>query len=57
VEKRLMESPVLFERVALANGGEMGRITLNALATLNSLSLEMIDLIQAQRRCHQSTGF
>jgi len=43
-----MESPVLFERVALANGGEIGRITLNALATLNSLSLEMIDLIQAQ---------
>ena len=43
-----MESPVLFERIALTQGGELGRITLNALATLNSLSLEMIDLIQAQ---------
>ena len=42
-----MSSPVLFEELAAA-GGKLGRITLNVEATLNSLTLEMVDLLQAQ---------
>ena len=43
-----MNSPVLFERLPTTNGRHLGHVRLNALATLNSLSLEMIDLIQAK---------
>ncbi len=42
-----MSVPVLFEELAAA-GGKLGRITLNVEATLNSLTLEMVDLLQAQ---------
>ena len=40
-------APVLFEETA-STGGKLGRITLNVPATLNSLTLEMVDLIQAR---------
>lgn len=43
-----MNAPVLFERLPTTNGRHLGHVRLNALATLNSLSLEMIDLIQAK---------
>ena len=43
-----MDAPVLFERLPTTNGRTLGHVRLNALATLNSLSLEMIDLIQAK---------
>ena len=42
-----MPALVLFEETA-GVGGKLGRITLNAPATLNSLTLEMVDLIQAR---------
>ena len=40
-----MSSPVLFEELPAA-GRKLGRITLNVEATLNSLTLEMVDLLQ-----------
>jgi enoyl-CoA hydratase/carnithine racemase len=46
VEKPLM-SVVLFEELAAANR-KIGRVTLNIEATLNSLTLEMVDLLQSQ---------
>lgn len=42
------KSPVLFERLPAANGAAVGLLTLNAENTLNALSLEMVDLMQAQ---------
>ena len=42
-----MAPSVLINERALGPGRALGHITLNAEATLNSLSLEMIDLIQA----------
>ncbi len=42
-----MSDPVLFAELAAA-GGKVGRITLSVEATLNSLTLEMVDLLQAQ---------
>ncbi len=42
-----MSAPVLFEELDAA-GRKLGRITLNVEATLNSLTLEMVDLLQAQ---------
>lgn len=42
-----MAPSVLVSERALGQGFALGHITLNAEATLNSLSLEMIDLIQA----------
>ena len=44
----MVSLPVLFERLPTTNGRYLGHVKLNALATLNSLSLEMIDLIQAK---------
>ncbi len=41
-------SPVLFERLPAANGAVVGLLTLNVEKTLNALSLEMVDLMQAQ---------
>ncbi len=41
-------SPVLFERLRAANGAVIGLLTLNVEKTLNSLTLEMVDLMQAQ---------
>ena len=40
-------SVVLFEELAAASG-KVGRVTLNIEATLNSLTLEMVDVLQAQ---------
>lgn len=42
-----MGAPVLFEEFSAA-AGKIGHVTLNAEATLNSLTLEMVDLLQAQ---------
>ncbi len=42
-----MSSPVLFEELPAASG-KVGRITLSVAATLNSLTLEMVDLLQQQ---------
>ncbi len=41
-------SPVTFERLQAANGAVVGLLTLNVEKTLNALSLEMVDLMQAQ---------
>lgn len=42
-----MSAPVLFEELAAARG-KVGRITLNVEATLNSITLEMVDMLQEQ---------
>ncbi len=42
-----MSDAVLFEELDAATG-KVGRVTLNVEATLNSLTLEMVDLLQAQ---------
>ena len=42
-----MTAPVRFDEVD-AGSGKLGRITLSVEATLNSLTLEMVDLLQAQ---------
>jgi enoyl-CoA hydratase/carnithine racemase len=52
VEKRLRNAlmssaPVIFEELA-AGSGKLGRVTLSVAATLNSLTLEMVDLLQAR---------
>ncbi|MEM9254012.1 MAG: enoyl-CoA hydratase/isomerase family protein [Pseudomonadota bacterium] len=43
----MSEPAVLFEELPAANG-KLGRVTLNVPGTLNSLTLEMVDLLQAQ---------
>ncbi len=43
-----MNAPVLFATIPTASGHVFGRATLNAPASLNALSLEMIDLLAAQ---------
>jgi enoyl-CoA hydratase/carnithine racemase len=43
-----MPDPVLFSTIATASGHVFGRATLNAPASLNALSLAMIDLLAAQ---------
>ncbi len=43
-----LKSPVLFGTLTADNGRRIGMITLNAEKTLNSLSLDMIDLIANQ---------
>ncbi|MCB1704209.1 MAG: enoyl-CoA hydratase/isomerase family protein [Halioglobus sp.] len=43
----MSEAPVLFEELP-AGARRLGRITLNVAATLNSLTLEMVDLLQAK---------
>lgn len=40
--------PVLFETIQTASGHRFGRATLNSPANLNSLSLEMVDLLHPQ---------
>jgi enoyl-CoA hydratase/carnithine racemase len=48
VEKLLMsDAPIIFEELP-AGQGRLGRVTLSVAATLNSLTLEMVDLLQAQ---------
>ncbi len=42
-----MSAPVLFQELAAASG-RVGRITLNVEATLNSITLEMVDMLQTQ---------
>ncbi len=43
----MAESPVLFAELPAASGS-IGLVTLNVAATLNSLTLEMVDLLQGQ---------
>ena len=43
----MSEAPVLFQELPSGNR-KLGRVTLNVAATLNSLTLEMVDLLQAQ---------
>jgi enoyl-CoA hydratase/carnithine racemase len=47
VEKLLMSDSVLFTELDAA-GSKVGRVTLSVAATLNSLTLEMVDLLQAK---------
>jgi enoyl-CoA hydratase/carnithine racemase len=46
VEEQLM-ADILFEELVAASG-KVGRVTLNIESTLNSLTLDMVDLLQAQ---------
>ena len=39
-----MEAPVLFDELATDTGQRLGQITLNVPKTLNSLTLEMVEL-------------
>ena len=41
-------SPVLFDVIATASGHLIGRATLSSPASLNALSLEMVDLLHPQ---------
>lgn len=43
----MSEAPILFQELP-AGTRKLGRVTLNVAATLNSLTLEMVDLLQAQ---------
>ena len=43
----MAEQPILFEEMPAAQG-KVGRVTLSVAATLNSLTLEMVDLLQAK---------
>ena len=43
----MSEAPVLFEELPAASG-KIGRVTLSVAGTLNSLTLEMVDLLQAK---------
>ena len=45
-----MDAPVLFSRIETASGLAFGRATLNQPASLNALSLGMIDLLDPQLR-------
>ena len=47
-------SDVLFETIPAKDGRLLGLVTLNAPATLNSLSLEMIDLLTPQLSAWQN---
>ncbi len=49
-----MTSPVLFKSIATANGKFIGQAVLNVEGTLNSLTLEMVDLLSAQLALWQS---
>lgn len=41
----MSEAPIIFQELP-AGSGRLGRVTLNVAATLNSLTLEMVDLLQ-----------
>lgn len=43
----MSSAPVIFEEMA-AGSGKLGRVTLSVAATLNSLTLEMVNLLQAR---------
>ncbi|MEO6921406.1 MAG: enoyl-CoA hydratase/isomerase family protein [Collimonas sp.] len=45
-----MAAPALFEELAAQNGKRIGVATLNVEKTLNAISLEMVDLLDAQLR-------
>lgn len=45
-----MSNVVLFDERVADNGARLGVATLNAPQTLNGLSLEMVDLLDAQLR-------
>lgn len=41
----MFDAPIIFQELP-ARAGKLGRVTLNVAATLNSLTLEMVDLLQ-----------
>ncbi len=41
----MSEAPIIFQELP-AGSGKIGRVTLNVAATLNSLTLQMVDLLQ-----------
>ena len=43
----MSDAAIIFEELSAANG-KVGRVTLSVAATLNSLTLEMVDLLQAK---------
>ncbi|MEZ5570476.1 MAG: enoyl-CoA hydratase/isomerase family protein [Halioglobus sp.] len=43
----MSEAPILFDEMS-ASAGKIGRVRLNVAATLNSITLEMVDLLQAK---------
>ena len=52
----MSEAPVLFSTLATASGHRIGRATLNAPASLNALSLPMVDLLDPQLRAWAADG-
>ena len=44
----MSDAIAVFEELSTANSKSIGMITINAEQTLNSLSLDMVDLIQAK---------
>jgi enoyl-CoA hydratase/carnithine racemase len=48
MQNRALLEPVLFEEVTCVDGKRIGVATLNAASSLNALSLNMIDLLQAK---------
>jgi enoyl-CoA hydratase/carnithine racemase len=44
----MSDQPALFQTLSTASGHRFGRATLNATASLNALSLEMVDLLDTQ---------
>jgi len=50
------DAPVLFRTVVTASGHRFGHATLNAPASLNALTLTMVDLLQANRAQLESAG-
>ncbi|OUS03905.1 hypothetical protein A9Q90_07760 [Gammaproteobacteria bacterium 54_18_T64] len=53
-EKSVSEQPVLFSEKICSNGKKIAIATLNAEKALNSLSLEMVDMISAQTQQWES---
>jgi enoyl-CoA hydratase/carnithine racemase len=52
----MSDAPVLFSEIATAGSHCFGRATLNAPASLNALSLPMVDLLDAQLRAWARRG-
>jgi enoyl-CoA hydratase/carnithine racemase len=48
MEKQLMTQPVLFQRLPSQHGADIGLVTLNSEKSLNSLTLDMVDLMLNQ---------
>ena len=51
----MSEAPIIFQELP-AGSGKIGRVTLNVAATLNSLTLEMVDLLQGKLDAWRDDG-